>query len=520
MLRPLLLLACFCAAPVLPAPAAAPLSKDFTARVVLVVWDGMRPDFISETNTPTLAALIRRGVRFANHHSVYPSATEVNGVAISTGGYPASDGIIGNSEYRPHIDAAKPTHTEQIEAVRQGDKLSDGRYLLLPTLAELVRGAGRKAVVAGAKPVALLHDRADRSSTEHGINVYAGASLPSSLTASLTNQFGPFPEEGATKPSRNDWTTDVLLNKLWKDAVPDFTLLWLNEPDSTQHRTGPGSKESLAAIRESDTKLNQVLQALKSRGLETAVDVLVVSDHGCSTVAKQIDLAAVLKKAGVNARREFKTKPARGETLVVSNSGSSLMYVEDHDPDTVQRIVQFLQAQDYTGVIFTRTELPGTFPLSVVHLNSSNQPDVVVSMRWTGASSKQGTPGMIASDASKFGLGQGLHVSLSPFDMHATLVAAGPHFRSGVVNVLPSGNVDIAPTILRILDVKHPSAMNGRILTEALTIDAPPIRSFEPHHIEASSTNQGVIWTQHLNFTEVNGVEYFDEGNGQQQPVK
>jgi len=50
--------------------------------VVVVVWDGMRPDFVSEETTPTLWKLAREGVTFRNHHAVYPSATMVNGTAL------------------------------------------------------------------------------------------------------------------------------------------------------------------------------------------------------------------------------------------------------------------------------------------------------------------------------------------------------------------------------------------------------------------------------------------------------
>ena len=63
------------------ATAAAPTDK----HVVVVVWDGMRPDFVSEQYTPTLWKLAQNGVTFRNHHSVYPSATIVNGTAINTG---------------------------------------------------------------------------------------------------------------------------------------------------------------------------------------------------------------------------------------------------------------------------------------------------------------------------------------------------------------------------------------------------------------------------------------------------
>src|SRR5689334_1953958 len=92
----------------------APARAEGKARhVVVMVWDGMRPDFVSETNTPTLWQLARSGVTFKHHHPVYLSATEVNGTAISTGAYPAHDGIVGNKEYRPGINPLALIHMEE-----------------------------------------------------------------------------------------------------------------------------------------------------------------------------------------------------------------------------------------------------------------------------------------------------------------------------------------------------------------------------------------------------------------------
>src|SRR5512134_1703900 len=71
--------------------------------VVLVVWDGMRPDFVSAHYTPQLYDLAQRGTFFKNHHPVYVSSTEVNGTALATGVYPEKSGIIANSEYRPDV---------------------------------------------------------------------------------------------------------------------------------------------------------------------------------------------------------------------------------------------------------------------------------------------------------------------------------------------------------------------------------------------------------------------------------
>ena len=492
------------------------LATEQQRHVVLIVWDGMRPDFISEQNTPALFELARRGVMFRNHHAVFLSSTEVNGTAISTGAYPAHDGIIGNNEYRPEIDPLKPIHMESPDAVRKGDQVTHGHYIRLPTIAELVRRAGRKAVVVGAKPVALLADRAMRTSSDAGVNLFAGASLPPNLLPSLTNIYGPFPDEKSLDPTRIDWSTTALIDFLWKKGVPDFSFVWMNEPDLSQHQTGPGSQRSLAAMRNADQNLARILHSLEVKGVRDSTDVIVVSDHGASTVATLQDLAEALTKAGIPARRQFTEKPKSDHVLVVGNGGAALIYVigQNRGP-IIQRVVRFLQQWELSGVIFCRDRLPGTFSLHEAHLDSEAAPEILVSLNWTSDKNQFGTAGMVLSDLSSYGPGKGSHVTLSPFDMHATLVAAGPHFRSGVVNTLASGNVDIAPTVLWVLGLKPPRSMDGRVLSEALTIKAPPLHSFDPRHVEASADLGDSAWTQYLNFTEVNGVRYLDEGNAQ-----
>jgi len=70
-----------------------------------------------------------------------------------------------------------------------------------------------------------------------------------------------------------------------------------------------------------------------------------------------------------------------------------------------------------------------------------------------------------------------MHVTLSPTDLHNKAVAAGPDFRRGVNSPLPSGNVDIVPTLLWLMGIKPPEPLAGRVLSEALTLtDAPPLR--------------------------------------------
>ena len=146
-----------------------------------------------------------------------------------------------------------------------------------------------------------------------------------------------------------------------------------------------------------------------------------------------------------------RSSPAIGDVMVVGLGGTVNLYVTGHDERTVQRIVEFLQETDFAGVILSRFEIEGTFPLSAAMIDAPTAPDIVVSLRWTGDKSRTGLPGMSASDAKRPAQGQGIHASLSRFELHNTLIAAGPGIRRDFVDMLPSGNADVAPTVLALL---------------------------------------------------------------------
>jgi hypothetical protein len=181
--------------------------------------------------------------------------------------------------------------------------------------------------------------------------------------------------------------------------------------------------------------------------------------------------------------------------------------------------VEFLQQQDWTGVIFSREKEEGTFPLAAAHIDAPGAPDLVVSLRWTADKIATGVPGLQVSDLKPASAKLGNHASLSRYDMHNTLVAAGPDFRPGVVDPLPSGNTDLAPTILWLLGFKAEAArMDGRVLAEALAVDGPPLKSFEIRRLTAQRDTGAGMWRQYLQVSEVNGVRYLDEGNGALAP--
>jgi predicted AlkP superfamily pyrophosphatase or phosphodiesterase len=521
----LFLIVCSSAAAVVPAKP--------ERHVVVVVWDGMRPDFVTEQNTPTLWKLAREGITFRNHHAVYPSATMVNGTAIVTGIYPGKNGIIANHVYRPDIDPHHSIDVELPAVVKKGDEVSGGKYILVPTIAELVQHAGGRTVIASAKTVGLLLDRqADVGTAKNCVTLFAGKSLPAEIIPSITATLGPFPSGHLQQDA---WTTKAMTDCFWKDGVPALSVLWLGEPDLTQHESAPGAPAALAAIKSADENLAAVLSALDQRDARGRTDVFIVSDHGFSTIKRSVDLRRILNDAGFTAKieelriakdgnqsaggirdkTEFNDQPKPGDIMLAANGGSVLFYVVGHDKKLIRRLVEFLQQSDFAGVIFTKEPMEGTFGLTQALIQRGDAPDVVMAFRWTDLQNQFGVTGEIDADWQR-AAGKGTHATLSRFDMHNTLIAAGPDFKRGQTDDLPTGNVDLVPTILQILGIKVPHQMDGRILSEAVAAPTSllPAPKPEAKSIEARKDFPSGTWRQTLKISRVGSTIYLDEGNG------
>jgi arylsulfatase A-like enzyme len=510
--RALALLACLLPAAILSETE--PATSD--RHVVVIVWDGMRPDFVTERYTPTLWKLAQEGVTFPQHHSVYPTATNVNGAAIATGVYPNRNSLLANSEFRPRIDPRNAFENGDAPIIEKGDQVTGGKYIAAPTIAEIVRGAGRRTAIAGTKSVALLHDRHaewTNAFSKDSVTKFAAAPMPSLLREETLRLLGPFLTEPAnTSDQRNTYATRALTEIMWRDGLPVFSLLWLSDPDITQHEYAPGSDLSLAAVRSCDRNLALVLEALSKKNARETTDLFIVSDHGFSTIERDIDFPAELRKAGFDATTAFRNPPKAGQIMVVGNGGTILFYVIEHDREIAGRLVEWLQRSDFAGVIFARDKFEGAFPLETVRANTAEAPDVMVALRWNAKPNRFGVPGQIITDSTR-GAGKGSHATLSEFDVHNTLIAAGPDFRRGLTTSLPSGNVDIAPTVLHILGLDPPQKFDGRVLAEAMEERSAKVEPLSKT-ISASRKFPSGEWRQHLRVSLVGQTLYIDEGNG------
>ena len=159
-----------------------------------------------------------------------------------------------------------------------------------------------------------------------------------------------------------------------------------------------------------------------------------------------------------------------GAVVVAANAGSDYLFVPDGNIDTVKAAVISLQSRPQFGAIFVSDkygEVPGTLRMSLIKTETSGKgraPDIIVSFSYDENVAVAGKSGIsYASSINR----RGDHGSFSPTDTHISLMASGPHFKSGLLDTLPSSNVDIAPTIGRILQFRMPDTQ-GRVLEEAL----------------------------------------------------
>jgi arylsulfatase A-like enzyme len=405
-------------------------------------------------------------VTFARHHAVFPTVTRVNAASMVTGRHPGGHGLAGNTLVIPEWDASRaiPALAPALRRVAA----ATGRVLLAPTLGEMLAPHGLTfgTVVGGTSGNAYVqHPRAEQVG---GALLHPELSLPEAHHARVAARFGAWPAKRSPELDRIRRVTDVFVEYLVPEVDPDVALVWFPEPDTSQHAAGVGAPAALEAIAEADAALGRILEALAARG--AAPDVLVVSDHGYSTVARRIELEDTVRAAG------FPPGDRPGGVTVAANGGAALFYVRDSDPHALARLARWLVAQPWAGALVAGRAAGaalGLLPADAVGLAGPRAPDIVMSFRWDGTPAG-GAAG--AADSSEGAPGLGTHGSGSPQELRCTLIASGPSFRQGMLAELPSGNVDVAPTVLRLLGVTAPAPLDGRPLTEALrdATDAVP----------------------------------------------
>jgi len=368
---------------------------------------------------------------------------------------------------------------------------------------------------------------------------------------------------------RDAWFANLVVDRALPAAKasaerghPALIVLWQHDPDLTQHVAGLGTIPALSALRNCDINLGHIRAAIRSLGIERMTNLMVVSDHGFATMAMRVALSELLVKAGLKKSADSK------DVVVAANGGTDLIYVDPQlgyqaRHDLLQKIVNFAAAQEWCGPIFSQqpafgslkalmhgsypSGIAGTLSQSVAKVFSVGRaPDLVLSFReisdrdnstftgpqnrafWIGAHGQQPVQnkssalihpvqGVIYADTSTTGFttGMGMHGAFGPRELHNFGAAIGPDFRRAFVDKIPSGNVDVAPTIswLLGLDINAgPGGIypNGRVMREAI-VNGGAAPAISGYNLSCKIELQGMRVQTTLYVARAGDREYLDD---------
>jgi arylsulfatase A-like enzyme len=290
------------------------------------------------------------------------------------------------------------------------------------------------------------------------------------------------------------------------------SILWFSDPDKTSHYRGIGSPDNRAAIQAADAQVGRILDWMQQTPTAEQLNLFVLSDHGHITVREQISVCHALSAAG------FPAAPGHfgaGDIAVVPGATGSI-HLRHRDTRLVHTIAHWLQAQPWCGAVFTAAKnavegiVPGTLARTLALNEHPRTGDIVYVMRADEAQDAYGIVGG-GYDDSALSIGGGTHGGLSPYELHNVGVAYGPAFGTGITSVLPSGTIDIMPTLLHLLGYGMPAGVEGRVLYEALAqMSAAPESAAVCQTYSAEVNTPSGLYRQHLATSRVGTTTYLD----------
>ncbi len=484
---------------------------------VIIGLDGLRADMLTPELTPNVLRLAQQGVWLQQHHAVFPTATRVNVTSLVTGVNSGTHGIVNNSIFEPGVSHTRQVDLGKFDLVDAADAYYGGALLGGPSLGEILaqRGDTMVAVSAGTTGSNRLMHHKVKTLGGVGFSTQSlEACYPWTEAQTIHQMFGPVPAAGKPDSARLDYVTRVFMEHLFPVHQPRVSILWFSDPDLTSHYCSTGSEACRDSIRAADAQVGRLMEWQQQPDRRERVHLVVMSDHGHITVRGQVSVAEQLSAAGVAA---LNGTFGSGDIAVVPGSTGSI-HLRRPDTQLVHKIARWLQEQPWCGSVFTQAKndvegiVPGTLARSLVLNEHARTGDIVYVLRTDEERDAYGIIGGCYDD-SKIALGGGTHGGLSTHEIHNVCVAYGAAFRQGHVSTLPSGTIDLMPTLLHVLDYPIPPTVEGRVLQEVLVQPRPaPVYAPESRTYSAETQTAAGLYRQHLTTTRMGSTVYLERG--------
>jgi predicted AlkP superfamily pyrophosphatase or phosphodiesterase len=423
--------------------------------VVLISLDGF-PAYLWRDETiplPTLRKLAAEGAVADAMTISNPAITWPNHTTLVTGVTPQKHGVL----YNGLVVRGGPGKPNKIEPW-----VDRSRLVFAPTVYDAAFNAGLTTAeidwVAITKPGTITWSFPEVFDPE--------ATLPRAMIAA-----------GAISPAEAKLAQSGRPNIVWRDELwtraasfvitnhrPNLLLFHPLTTDSTHHRFGPGSLASTTALALADRLVGDVVRAIDASGRRAQTTVIVTTDHGFKKVDKYLYANVALKKAGL--LRTAGAAIAQCDAFAGTQGGIAFIYVTDpaKRAELLPKLKELFAATE--GVAQVIDAATGAHAHGMpTPAENQGMGDLILYPKAGYAFSAAAAGDEIVGPSVNYGGTHGYNSSDPELD--GIFLASGAGIKKGV-KLARVRNLDVAPTIARLLDIPLPG-VDGKVLEEILT---------------------------------------------------
>ncbi|WNJ87999.1 alkaline phosphatase family protein [Bosea sp. 685] len=458
-------------------------STPSASKMVVCVFDGLRPDFVTPERMPNLSGFAEGSSWFRQARSVFPSLTRPASASIATGAPPRVHGVVGNSFLFPEVTREHILDLGSLDDILLAERHTEGRLVDTDTFADVLARNGRSmaCVHSGSAGAAyVMNPRAARNGHwTFSIHGRDGSVTPEAVDE-VVARFGPLPPRELPRFAEIDYAELVFREHVLERMRPDLALIWFNEPDTSFHYRFLGSDETASVVRAADAAFGRILDWIDRQPDAECYTVIAASDHGQITMTETLPLHELLRAAG-HENRQATERMLTGAHIALTDGNMGEIRILQGGTARRDDIANWLMEQDFLGMLFScggdgiEGEVPGTFPLSLVDLDHARAPDLIYVLRSHDGPDAWGHPGVGIVTAGDVPVGGGMHGGLHSDELNTVLIGRGAGFAAGTVDPRSCGIVDIAPTVLAALGLPPAAAMTGRSLLAAAGEAGSPV---------------------------------------------
>ncbi|MCB1277276.1 alkaline phosphatase family protein [Prosthecobacter sp.] len=423
--------------------------------VILISIDGF-PAWLwndESLQIPNLRKLAAEGASTKAMTVSNPSITWINHTTLVTGVEPRKHGVLFNGLL-----------------VRQGDNkppkiepwVDKSKLVHVPTLYDIAFQNGLTTAesdwVAVTRPGTITWSFAELPEAESPVvkeMIAAGKIKPEHIA---WMQLGP--QRKSVTFLDNMWTQAAI--HIFKTHKPNLLLYHTLNTDATHHSYGPGSMASHTALAYADRLVGDLIKAVDESGLRDKTTFVIATDHGFKKVTKIILPNVVLKKAGL--AQGIGPTINTCDAYAMTQGGMAFVYVTNpaRKAELLPKLKEMFAQTEGVDRVIDGAE-GHTLGMPVPEENQG-MGDLVLYAK-AGYAFKNDAGGDAAVVPSVGYAGTHGYFNGDP-ELDGIFIASGRGIKKGAV-LDRMANLDVAPTIAKLMDLKLPDA-DGHVLEEIL----------------------------------------------------